>query len=470
MTLTASNALLSFGGILLLASLRAEAALSVTLNGTPCSVDNIVTRDVCIIGGGSTGTYSAIRLSDLGKTVMVVEEKNRLGGHTETYHDPVTGTPHDYSVVVWHDLDIVRNYFARLNVSLVKSSAGGSGAKQYFDFQTGKPLPNYSPGDPTPGLAAYAAQLAKYPYVEEGFDLHYPVPSDLLLPFGQFVKKHNLQSMGSLIFGFAQGLGDVFAQPTLYVMKNFGSDILKNIKTGFLTTAEHDNSLLYEHATADLGPNVLLNSQILAVDRSDREEAKVLVKTPSGVTLVKSRKLVFTIPPKLENLRGWDLSALERSLFRQFSNSGYYTAILRNSGLPSNLSLVNVSPHTEYNHAALPGLYGITPTGIENLLDVKYGSVNGLPDDQVKKDILSTAARLQVPGRTTGNPELAVYSRHTPFELTVPPKAIAGGFYKRLYGLQGQRHTYYTGAAFHTHDSSLLWQFTEALLPNITAV
>jgi hypothetical protein len=63
-----------------------------------------------------------------------------------------------------------------------------------------------------------------------------------------------------------------------------------------------------------------------------------------------------------------------------------------------------------------------------------------------------------------------MYSSHTPFELTVPPEAIADGFYKKLYSLQGCRHTFYTGAAFHTHDSSLLWQFTETLLPNITAV
>lgn len=36
---------------------------------------DIITRDVCIIGGGSTGTYSAVRLSqDMGKTVMIVEK------------------------------------------------------------------------------------------------------------------------------------------------------------------------------------------------------------------------------------------------------------------------------------------------------------------------------------------------------------------------------------------------------------
>ena len=57
---------------------------------------DIITRDVCIIGGGSTGTYSAVRLGDFNKSVIVVEMKGRLGGHTETYIDPPTQIPVDY--------------------------------------------------------------------------------------------------------------------------------------------------------------------------------------------------------------------------------------------------------------------------------------------------------------------------------------------------------------------------------------
>jgi heterodisulfide reductase subunit A-like polyferredoxin len=44
--------------------------------------DNIV-RDVAIIPGGSSGTHAAISLKDKGKSIGVVEQKARLGGHTE---------------------------------------------------------------------------------------------------------------------------------------------------------------------------------------------------------------------------------------------------------------------------------------------------------------------------------------------------------------------------------------------------
>nr|BFF21828.1 hypothetical protein GCM10025730_53490 [Promicromonospora thailandica] len=46
-------------------------------------------------------------------------------------------------------------------------------------------------------------------------------------------------------------------------------------------------------------------------------------------------------------------------------------------------------------------------------------------------------------------------------------EAVRAGFYRRLGSLQGRNRTFYSGAAFHTHDSSLIWQFTETLLPRI---
>jgi cation diffusion facilitator CzcD-associated flavoprotein CzcO len=39
----------------------------------------ILHRDVCVIGGGCTGVYSAIQLRDKGQRIVVVESKGRLG-------------------------------------------------------------------------------------------------------------------------------------------------------------------------------------------------------------------------------------------------------------------------------------------------------------------------------------------------------------------------------------------------------
>jgi hypothetical protein len=52
---------------------------------------DVITRNVCIIRSSASGTYGAIRLNDLGKSVVVVEQQSELGGQTETYTDPASG-------------------------------------------------------------------------------------------------------------------------------------------------------------------------------------------------------------------------------------------------------------------------------------------------------------------------------------------------------------------------------------------
>lgn len=79
---------------------------------------DIISKDVAIIGGGSSGCYSAISLKDKGKSVIVIEKKDRVGGNTETYIDPATGKPIDIGVLVFHNISVVTDYFNRFDVPL----------------------------------------------------------------------------------------------------------------------------------------------------------------------------------------------------------------------------------------------------------------------------------------------------------------------------------------------------------------
>ena len=186
--------------------------------------------------------------------------------------------------------------------------------------------------------------------------------------------------------------------------------------------------------------------------------------------MILAKKLVVTIPLKLDNLAGFDLSPNETSLFTQFLNSAYYTSILRDTNIPSDFRLQNTGSNTTYNLPVLPGVYSMYPTQVPGLFSAQFGSASALSDEQVQALIVESVLRLGAAGTLDATtPEFAAYRSHTPFELTVSKEAIQGGFYKELYALQGQQHTWYTGAAFHTHDSSLLWQFTEGLIPGILA-
>jgi hypothetical protein len=49
--------------------------------------------------------------------------------------------------------------------------------------------------------------------------------------------------------------------------------------------------------------------------------------------------------------------------------------------------------------------------------------------------------------------------------MRVTADSIAKGFYSDLYALQGRHGTYWTGAAWAPDGSSLLWAFTDTILP-----
>jgi hypothetical protein len=463
MGVTRKDALRILGGSAVGAGLTFGAPATAASAGRPPEID----RDVCVIGGGGSGTYTAIRLRDLGQRVVLVERNDRLGGHCETFHDPVTGRTTDIGVVVFHNLQIVKDYFARFDVPLT-TSPGATGVRRYVDFRSGTVVPGYTPPAPA-ALPAYLALLQQYPYLEAGFDLPDPVPPVLLQPFGDVVRQFGLESIVPLLFAVAQGLGDILRQPAIYVMKNFGIDVLRNSAArSFLTTARANNSELYEKATAFLGDDVLLCAGVTGVQR-DRHGVRVHVVTPHGPRIIRCRKLVVTIPPLLRNLAGFDLDRTERALFRRFRSGFYWTGVVRLSGLPEDHTLQGAAADTPYNLLPLPGLYSVSATPIPGLRGVKYGSTVPLTDRQVRANIAADLDRLRTAGTAPVRLErFEIFRSHNPFELTVSPQDIAGGFYRDLYALQGRNRTFYNGAAFHTHDSSLLWQFTERLLPLLT--
>ncbi|KAL8792807.1 MAG: hypothetical protein Q9195_004620 [Heterodermia aff. obscurata] len=422
-----------------------------------------------------------VRLRDLGKKVAVVESKGRLGGHTETYTDPVSGGKIDIGVMVWHNSDFVRNYFARFDVPLALANLdtppGVTG--ESVDFSTGKVATDYVPANATAGLAAYAAQLAQYPYlVTNPGKLPQPVPADLLLSFGDFVKKY--PAVGDSVFiisRFVGGYGNILRLPMLNIFRSFTPGLLQSLQLGFLTTARHDNSELYDKFTTELGKDGFLNSRVVATDRSQPGHVKLIIKTPNGPKLFRAKKLVLTIPPVLNNLYGFDLDQNEISIFKEFKYKSYYAAVLNNSGVPDTLSLGNVGASTPFNLPVLPAAYGISPSRVPGLKAIQIGANDGqyLTEQQALDVVTAEIKRLQaagtIPKATPGQPapSFSVFSSHTPFELYLEAKDVAAGLYNRQFELQGKKNTWWTGAAFSTHDSSEIWEYTEGLIKDIAA-
>lgn len=348
---------------------------------------------------------------------------------------------------------------------------------QTINFRTATPaqVNIYTPDGIGEALTGYDAQLAKYPGIAQKWDIPSPVPEDLLLDFGSFLQKYNLTTIAPSAYEYNQGLGNILAQPTMYVMKYFDRQIVHDILySGFVVNGMSNNQLLYDRAQTELGSDVFLESMVTKVKRHDLG-VEVRLKTPKGrIVVIQSKAILLAIPPKITNLGFLDLDRDERQIFSQFNNSYYWDAIVRNSGIPEDISLQNVDPSAPMNIPAAPMIYEITATGLDNTHSLHYSSDRYMSTDNVKDDILKTVAHLQkgLNYTTAANTSAVIVEihDHSPFELTVSKQAVRNGFYEQLQALQGKRNTWWTGATWNKHATAQLWNFTEhEVLPNLLA-
>ncbi|KAL8690615.1 MAG: hypothetical protein Q9218_003980 [Villophora microphyllina] len=447
------------------------------------SAQNTINVDVCVIGGGAAGTYAAIKSKDLKKTVVVVEQQDRLGGHTKTYVDPVSKKPVELGVAEWQDTPIVRAWFARFNIPLYQYNFTIPGVtSEYVDFLTGHTAAPKQGGDLEGAWEAFQKQVAKYPTLDNDLsNVPYPVPADLLLPFGQFITKYNLGDAVPYLSLYGEGWGNFTTLPTLLAIKYFPPYFFSPsqlLSGGPGALAAKDNSLIYEAAQKELGANALLSSTVLSMNRSAADLVKVTVQTPSGKKLIRAKKLISAIPPVIDNLKGFDLNQTEVPIFNKFKGHSWYVGLVNNSGIPDNITLVNYPNGTNidknFDIPQLPGFYNIYATVVPGLHYFLYGGNDAEPtftQPQVKTALQTTLGRLSatniLPKGAGKNLNLIDFSSHSPYEVYVDSDQIAKGFYNKLFALQGQRNTYWTGAAFVTHSSAAIWNFTDHLVTNM---
>ena len=431
--------------------------------------EDVITRDVIVVGGGASGTYAAVTLGDMGKSVVLVDRAGSLGGHVNTYTDPTTGTTIDYGTTAFLNNTITLNFFARLNIPIVTYNFTSSIPPSYADFTSGTLLSNFTPQDNFG--AAYIAQLDKYPYLNDGFHLPDPVPNDLLLTWGEYIEKYNLQSSAYLVSTELEGSGEPLDILALYVFNSINSYLASEMDGAAVTTAAHDNSALYQRALVELGTNALLNSTVVAGERHTNSSVKLLVSTPTGPKLLVASQLVLGIPATLSNLQPFSLNQHEHGLISQISGTPYYCGLVSNTGLSTTRRYINAGTNTQYHQPRLPGAFRLYPTAVEGIFLYWYGSLTSQTQAEVETSVATSILGLQ---RTTANatpgkkPDFIAFADHSPYHPSVSAEAVRNGFYNDLYGLQGYRNTWYVGALF-VFSSGQLWNATAALLPQIAA-
>lgn len=356
---------------------------------------------------------------------------------------------------------ITQAFFTRFDVPLIPLHAG-SGAV-IVDFKTGQ---NVTPAMGDTSLVVYAALTNKY-YPEPALGLHLPqpVPADLLLPFGEFIKKYSLDDSAYTIWSLTSPADNLLDQLTIYAIFgcNAASLPLLSGHASASPVTTRNNSELFGKAEAELGSNALLNSQVVAAKRT-YDSVSLVVQTPTTKKLILASHVLFSAPIVLDNLIPFDLDSREHDLFSQIYYTAWYTALVTDTGLKPGYSYENAANNTPYNIPIQPYTFRIGASIVNTTFYTFYGATTELPEDEVKARI---AENIQILSGNSTTPRFLAFASHTPFKQEVSAEAVAKGFYDQLNGLQGHRGMHYTGNAFDVSGSSSLFNFTRHLLPSI---
>jgi beta-cyclopiazonate dehydrogenase len=446
------------------------AGVSNDIDESEFKSEDVIERDLCVLGGGASGVYGAIRAKDSGHSVVVVEKNDYLGGHTETlYLDD--GSPIDYGVNgVFNDV-LSRDFFERLDVEYENLSPDFK--TDYVDFATGEKAD--APAgvlETVTGALLYRAAIEKYSTLHDGFyKLPDPVPEELLEPFGKFVEKHGLQGALQTVFMFAHQTGNVLDVPLLYVIQAFGVAPADALVKGGYIAPKTGMGKLYESASKVLGDDVILQSTAIKVSRTDSNATLVVKNSNDGSKkLIKAKRLLITFPPLLRNLDGFDLNEEEKSLFGKWQWNSYYVAVLNNTGLPDIDNIANVDTrNTPGNLPTMPFQWQLRAAGAPGYWTTKLVAEANFTQKDSNDHITKDIRRMGTAGtyHADWSPNIVLSGSHNPAALSVSTNDIRDGFYADLYGLQGKRSTYFTGVSFCSDFSSVVWKYTKGVIDDM---
>lgn len=346
------------------------------------------------------------------------------------------------------------------------------------DFDTGKTVDvDYGPVDligiPV-ALAAYTTLAVQYqPWFENGYFQTGDVPEDLLLPFGDFLDKHDIGGALGILRNLLW-LSDALATPTWHVLAVVGQPQIAAFGLGltgpsFKWPGTGSSETLYDNVLSLISDDVLLQSTVSSSTRTDNGTI-LFVDTPTGPVIVNAKKLLIAATPSPDNVDPWDLDDTESELFSKFSWETLYVGVVNGTGLPSDVpGLLNTPDDPE-------GLWiptgdfcdAFTRSGSRDLFTTRVIGTADLTVEGAEEIITEAFTTLDEAGTyDISSPNLVAFKSHG---LTVPKvssEELKAGFFNKLYALQGRRSTYWTGLTWAPDYTPILWDFTEKLLPQI---
>ncbi|KAK8102361.1 hypothetical protein PG984_015507 [Apiospora sp. TS-2023a] len=462
------------------------------------SSSRVIKTDVVIVGGGAGGAHSALRLKDMGKSIILIEQEGILGGNVDSYTSPGTNNSMDYGVFSFVDYAGATELFERLNISTAPPSRVRAPTK-YADFTSGEPIPGYI----APASDKARAAMETYQSICENYeDMMVPgywnfppgdaVPEDLLMRFGEFVARYNIEDAVPQIYsatGF--GLGRMTDELNLTVMQAFGAQMARSMlgkQKGF-TTVSHRNQDVYDAMAREIGDESILYETRVVKSVRTPDNGVVLttrhLQTGEETTIHAAKLLMAIRPVGEEAMRPFDLDPQETTVFSKFNYVHVWATLVRHPSLTAGNTSV-----TNFPAAVAPANYLETPNlSFLNKFELQDNTAAGLESKvfrslvigtknfayaDAKELLQSSLDRLieqgVLPQTSSGESqplEVVALSDHGPMALRVSAEEHRKGFHQKLYALQGHRSTWWTGAAFSSHFQTIIWEYNEVFLPQM---
>jgi len=465
----------------LLGVLGSQPTLANENNNNQGQNEEVAPRDVCILGGGIGGMAAAVFLKDKGYNPLVVEKEDILGGSCTTVTFPVANS----SLPNWVDIGVIS--FA--NTTFFTQSGWGGwtvDSVAFFERFVEKLIPvpvpatitvfdvDYTTGQqvqPAPingtefelRLGAYLEFLAANPWLTTLVSKPDPFPSDLLVPFDQWLMTNDytvlIPIFRELIGGGTTNYSAITAFEALRMATNI-IGILNIVGSGPAQFSVEGGCIkLYDGMQAYLGAeNVLTSVDIaLAVRPSHNVGGFNLPSTLIGTRkqhghekpfVQTCEKLVLAFPPLLEELTFLQLDSQEEALFSAVRAYNYYVTTGEVAGPAAAADFVvdNINPNRLFELAEQPtfvymfrgftygpavvGMSSANPISAPQMLDIAQVQLDRTPDS------ILNSVTLALPGYKH------LYSPYfLASEMAKSPTA-----YTRLDNLQGHRNTYYSSS------------------------
>ncbi|KAH9866523.1 hypothetical protein J1614_008213 [Plenodomus biglobosus] len=374
------------------------------------------------------------------------------------------------------NMTVSREFFARFNVPLRLPDLGPE-RNLYADFKTGQPI-NYT----APSQEEYADTFARLQVEWNKYEgLLWPtssafpagdrVPEDLLLSWYEFAQKHHVEAATPRIWN------TVANDPSKALMFDMLKAYDPSVLRGLMIPATNDNSLIFARITELLGKDVMYKSQIVSSTRTAKGVKVVVRKDDGSITIIKAKRMLVTIGPETMPRDVFDLDEREHTIFNSVTGNRYFSGIVTHPSLPP-YDITNTIP------AAVPANHLITPP-VPFMQSFNFiGNSSSGPAYRVfvatpmsgtledGKNIVRDAVQKlinagTIPTGSANETDFKTWDDHGLVYRHYSADQLRGDIIRQRNSLQGLRSTWYSGAAWASHNAAMVWNTTNTMIPRL---